>query len=305
MDRVWSDGYNDEIDRCQKYYCNFKEGAGFIRDVFSVLQDYYQKNPGKAMPIANLPLSIDKATDLMRKDQSLVFRPEIDRDLFCDLLNLSCHQIIKTNASLNNIVSDLKAKTEAFRATSDLSISLDKIEEFRETLLSETEIGNDLLAFLFSIVLSSIYRRLLEPISEVLRTDLYEGGDCPLCGEKPHYGMLKAEDGAKYLDCWLCGTRWMHARVKCPYCSNEEREELGYFTIDEEEICRVHYCQACCCYYKIFDTRQFNADGGIILAIHNLASLEFDLLARKEGFSSGSGLEWINEREIVEDYRKD
>jgi FdhE protein len=301
LDSFWSAGYNNEIDRCLKLYGNFQEGAVFIQAVFDALRDYYQEYPEKALPVNNLPLPVDEINDRMRSDQSLFFRPDIDSALFCDLLNLACQQVLITNTSLKTIVSDLKEKIEVFRATAGSKTSLESAQKFRETLLSETEIENDLLTFLFTIVLSSIYRRQLEPITEVLRTDLYEGGDCPLCGERPHYGLLKPIDGAKQLECWLCGTKWVHARVKCPYCNNEEREELGFFTIDGEDLCRVHYCQACCRYYKIVDARQFNADGEIILAIHNLASLEYDLLAMKEGFSPGSGLEWVNERELVEE----
>jgi hypothetical protein len=305
LESLWSTGYNNEIDRCLKLYGNFKDGADFIRTVYNALRDYYLKHPEKTTPINKLPLPVDETNDLMRNDQSLAFRPEIDNDLFCNLLNLVCLQMLKTNPSLNKVINEIKHKTEDFCAKEGSSTNLESIQEFRNYLFAETEMENDLLTFLFFIVLSSIYRRQLEPISEVLRTDLYEGGDCPLCGEKPHYGMLKAEDGAKQLECWLCGTKWVHTRVKCPYCNNEEREELGFFTIDGKDHCRVNYCQACCRYYKIVDARQLEAEGDLILAIHNLATLEYDLLARKEGFSPGSGLEWVNESELMEVYRQD
>jgi len=36
----------------------------------------------------------------------------------------------------------------------------------------------------------------------------------------------------------------------------------------------------------------------LILAIHNLATLDYDFLAGKEGFSPCSGLEWVNESEL-------
>ena len=154
--------------------------------------------------------------------------------------------------------------------------------------------------FLFSIALSSFYKQLLQSTAEVLQTDLWKEGNCPLCGEKPHYGLLRPEDGAKELECWLCGTKWVHTRIKCPFCSNQEQEELGYFTVENREICRINFCQQCCQYYKIVDARKFNTSGDIALAIHNLASLSHDLLARQEGFAPGSGLEWVNPKEIAD-----
>ena len=166
-------------------------------------------------------------------------------------------------------------------------------------MIKETVLEQDLATFLFPLMLSSLYRQYLQSSAEVLRTDLWEGGDCPLCGEKPHFGMLRPEDGAKQLECWLCGTRWVHTRIKCPFCNNEEQESLGYFTIEGNDICRVNFCKSCSHYYKIFDARKFQTDGDLILTVHNLATLDYDLKAREEGFTPGSGLEWVNEMEIA------
>ena len=298
LDSLWLVGYEQEIERCKKLYDDFADGAGYVESIFNVLDQYYSKNSGAFVP-AELPISqTEEATDLMRKDQSLRFRPDLDTKLFVDLFNTVCKETAKKNPLLKPIINEIADKTDSYFSEKKSTISLEEIDQFRKLLIEETAMENDLATFLFSIVLSSIYRRQLESIAEVLRTDLYEGGDCPLCGEKPHYGMLRTEDGAKQLECWLCGTRWVHTRVKCPYCSNEEREELGYFTIEGQDICRVNYCHSCSCFCKIFDLRQFSMDGDIVLAIHNLATLNNDLLAGKEGFSPGSGLEWVNESEL-------
>ena len=300
LDSLWLVGYEQEIERCKKLYDDFSDGADYVRSIFNLLDQYFTKAPGAVDP-AELPISLaEEATDLMRKDQSLRFRPDLETNLFVDLFNKVCKETVKNNPALKLVFKDVNDKTGSYFSDKASLISLDEIDKFRQLLIEETAIENDMATFLFSIVLSSIYRRQLESIAEVLRTDLYEGGDCPLCGEKPHYGLLRAEDGAKQLECWLCGTRWVHTRVKCPYCSSEEREELGYFTIEGQDICRVNYCHSCSCYCKVFDLRQFSMDGDVVLAIHNLATLTNDLLAGKEGFSPGSGLEWVNQSEVVE-----
>jgi hypothetical protein len=294
LDSLWLVGYEQEIERCKKLYDDFSDGADYVESIFSVLDQYLTKTPGTFVP-AELPISLaEEATDLMRKDQSLHFRPDLETNLFVDLFSTVCKETAKKNPAIKPVFKEINDKADSYFADKPTMISINEIDEFRRLLIEETAMENDMATFLFSIVLSSIYRRQLESIAEVLRTDLYEGGDCPLCGEKPHYGMLRAEDGAKQLECWLCGTRWVHTRVKCPYCRNEEREELGYFTLEGKEICRVNYCRACNSYYKIFDLRQLNMDGDVVLAIHNLATLHHDLLAGKEGFKPGSGLQWVN-----------
>lgn len=298
MDSLWLIGYEQEIEKCKKLYQDFKEGAAYVESIFKVLEQYFSKNGQASFP-DELPLSLaEKATDLMKQDQSLRYRPLLETSLLCSLLRVVCNETTKTSPALKPVFEKVTAKIDAFQAEHPTSISLDQVEQFRQLLIRETAIEIDMATFLFSIVLSSIYRRRFESIAEVLRTDLYEGGDCPLCGEKPHYGMLRADDGAKLMECWLCGTRWVHTRVKCPYCSNEEREELGYFTIEGDELCRVNYCQSCFSYYKIFDLRQYNSDGNLVLTIHNLATLNNDFLAGKEGYKPGSGLQWVNDHDL-------
>jgi formate dehydrogenase maturation protein FdhE len=294
LDSLWLVGYEQEVTRSKKLYDDFSDGADYVESIFRVLDRYFSKNLTTLVP-AELPISqAEEATDLMRKDQSLHFKPDLETNLFVNLFNIVCKETAKNNPALKSVFNEIQDKTDSYFADKQALISFDEIDKFRQLLIEERAIENDMATFLFSIVLSSIYRRQLESIAEVLRTDLYEGGDCPLCGEKPHYGMLRAEDGAKQLECWLCGTRWVHTRVKCPYCCNEEREELGYFTVEGKEICRVNYCRACSSYCKIFDLRQLNMDGDLVLAIHNLATLNHDLLAGKEGFKPGSGLLWVN-----------
>jgi formate dehydrogenase maturation protein FdhE len=299
----WVAGYKQEIERCSKLYENFAEGAGFIGAVFEALEDYLKEQADYVHPVEEHLQDLEELKAKMRLDQSIRFRPEVDTGLFVALFKLVCAETVKVNPELKQVISQVVAKCEDYFSGYEDSVTLENVLEFNKMLVKETAMERDMATFLFSIVLSSIYRRQLENISEVLRTDLYGGGDCPLCGEKPHYGMLRAEDGAKQLECWLCGTSWVHTRVKCPYCNNEDREELGYFTVEGSDICRVNYCRSCCRYYKIFDARQLGADRDLILAIHHLASLDYDFLAGKEGFTSGSGLEWVNESELSD--RKD
>jgi len=292
--------YQEEIDRCARLYDNFNEAAPFIEEVFAALHKYFLENSIESVAP---PEAVEKSESL-RKGQSLNCNPPLDSGAVIELLKKVGLAVSETNPSLKTNMQVLEEAGKQFLADNPEKTNKEKIMEIRNELVKENVLEQDMATFLFSIVLSSFYRQHLYPVREVLRTDLWEGGDCPLCGEKPHFGMLRSSDGAKQLECWLCGTRWVHSRVKCPFCGNEEREELGYFTvegsIEGNETCRVHFCRQCCQYYKIFDGRKLNMDGAEILAIHNLATLVYDLLARREGFAPGSGLEWVNQSEIAD-----
>ncbi|MDY6827152.1 MAG: formate dehydrogenase accessory protein FdhE [Bacillota bacterium] len=288
--------YREEIDRCIRLYGNFREAVPFIEKVFAVLNEYILENP---IEIA-APLDEMKTYETLQKGQSLNCNPPLNSSAVIGMLKKVGVAIKETNTSLKNNMKVLEEAGERFLTENPDKMGKKEFMELRDELVKENVLEQDMATFIFSIVLSSFYRQYLQPVNEVLRTDIWEGGDCPLCGEKPHFGMLRSSDGAKQLECWLCGTRWVYSRVKCPYCGNEEREELGYFSVEGMETCRVYFCRQCCQYYKIFDGSKLNMDGAEILTIHNLATLTHDLLARREGFSPGSGLEWINQSEIVD-----
>ena len=289
-------GYEQEIKQCIRLYAGFSESEHLAAAVSSAIQDYFKDNP-----LAPLPeIDLENSTELIRAGKSINLNPNLKTEAVVGLLKRINNSLLKANPQLRETIGILNDAFDQFLSEFPDEVSKKEIIELRDSLLEETVLEQDLATFLFSLLLSSFYRQHLKTSSEVLRTDLWEGGDCPLCGEKPHFGLLRTEDGAKQLECWLCGTSWVHTRIKCPFCDNTEQEDLGYFTAEENEVCRVNFCKKCCQYYKIFDARKIQADGEINLTIHNIATLAYDLLARQEGFKPGSGLEWINESEVTE-----
>jgi len=303
LNDLWLAGYEQEIERCIKIYDNFKAGSGFIRSVFDSINTYFKVHPDHAPPIEKGSLLPANSTDIMKKDISLVLRPPVDREPFCSVFKEICTTIVKTNLALKKNISNAIKMFEKYISEDSKMVSLEEIADLHKHIIEENIIAEDLATLIFTTTKYSLYKRQLKLIKEDLRTDLYEGGDCPVCGKKPHYGLLHPDNGAKHLECWLCGTRWVHPRVKCPFCSNEKREDLGFFTVEGNDTCRVNYCRVCCRYYKVYDARTFHVDGDLVLPVHNLASLGYDLLAGKEGFSPGSGLKWVNDEELS--YRQD
>lgn len=81
-------------------------------------------------------------------------------------------------------------------------------------------------------------------------------GRCPVCGAEPFMAEFDSEDGRRLLACGLCGTEWRFARMKCPFCGNEDQRKLGYLEIEDLEGYRAYVCESCKRYVKTVDRRK-------------------------------------------------
>jgi FdhE protein len=99
-------------------------------------------------------------------------------------------------------------------------------------------------------------------------------------------GRLDSEAGKRYLQCCLCRTDWVFGRVECPFCGNNDQEFLRYFHDEKDTIYRVDVCDTCKAYIKTIDMR--NAHRDVVVALEYLATLELDIVARREGFHSAT-----------------
>jgi formate dehydrogenase accessory protein FdhE len=286
--------WQTEIERCARLYEGFSQAAPFVAAAYECVQRFFQKHPVTPHP----PVDPQEAAGRFRAGTSLSINPPLPATELAELLKAICTALVEANADLRATARVLEERSERLRVSSPGTVDKQEVGGLFVTLVKTGELEQDLATFLLFLMLSSFYARQLGPIRRGLQTDLWREGHCPLCGGKPHYGLLRRDDGAKQLECWLCETRWVHTRIKCPFCNNEEQDDLGYFTVDDRELCRISFCRRCNHYLKIIDARKLDGKGDIDLTIHNLASLSHDLLARQEGFVAGSGLEWVNPAEI-------
>jgi formate dehydrogenase accessory protein FdhE len=286
----------EELERCARLYSGFNEAVPFIRAIYECV-DRFSADHQITAPVHVDP---DTASSRLRAGCPLDLNPDLDTEHVVELLRRMSHTLVDVSPELRTFAVALEDSLDHFLADASETVRKDDVWGLRDRLVHETQLKQDLATLLFCSALSCLYRRWLQPTAEAVRTDLWEKGSCPICGEKPHFGMLRHEDGAKVLECWLCGTNWLHTRIKCPFCDNENQDDLGYFTVGDQEICRVTYCLRCHSYLKIFDARRLDSKRRTILAVHNLATLSHDLLARQEGFMAGSGLEWVNPEEMAD-----
>lgn len=122
---------------------------------------------------------------------------------------------------------------------------------------------------------------LREVVAAEIDPEKWEFPQCPVCGSSADMAFF-ARSGRRYLHCGFCGQEWAFARVKCPFCENEEQRELGYFQPENEEGRRVDFCRKCKRYLKTIDTRVLEDPAP--MEVENLATLHLDVLAAREGF---------------------
>jgi len=104
---------------------------------------------------------------------------------------------------------------------------------------------------------------------------------CPICGGRPDFAFLDNERGSRWLLCSRCDTEWLFQRLQCPYCSNENQEDLAYFT-DDKGVYRLYVCEQCHKYIKAIDLRATDAE--VLLPLERLFTLDMDKQAQEKGY---------------------
>ena len=153
--------------------------------------------------------------------------------------------------------------------------------------LEEAAAYAGLKAPLLEFVLETMLKAVLEPLAATLSVADFNGwheGYCPVCGSRAGMGELAGEEGHRYLSCCTCFFKWPFKRLQCPYCRNDDPEQLSYFTVDDGPT-RVDVCTRCSRFLKTRDSRKGHAD--VPLEAEDLATIHLDLVAGKEGFERG------------------
>ncbi len=147
----------------------------------------------------------------------------------------------------------------------------------------EEELGPE-GSFLFFFLVQSL-KPVLEKMADEWRPALkdfsWKQGFCPFCGGFAGMGEIRAE-GRRFLHCPLCRTEWEYPRLKCPYCQNEDQQQLTYFQVEEDIGNRVDVCLACRHYWKTVDSREM--EGPLDFEVEDYLTLHLDHLAQEEGY---------------------
>lgn len=287
----------EEIKSCHQLYPEFESAQDLVSSLYKAKESFFKKY-SESRTKAEITLTEKDVQERLSAGSPLIADPVADKKTFTELCKVVTAAIVKKEPSLKDPMKQLESFVAEYFAKDDKrTVSVKDMPALIAEIVEKTPLKPDLTTFIITFMLPSLFGDYynLDNV-ENINAALWEKGNCPVCGTKPHYGLLKDKEGVRMLDCWLCGYQRVFPRIKCPYCLNTEQEHLGFFTVGTSEKCRVHFCKKCDSYVKIFDLRSsINEDA--FLPVHNLATLSYDLFALKEGFKPGSGLLWVNEEE--------
>lgn len=156
-------------------------------------------------------------------------------------------------------------------------------EEAMDRMAKEVDLEPMVLKFLTHTALKPSLNELKIAAGKKIVQNGWNYGYCPLCGSYPDMAYL-GNEGKRFLHCELCGFEWHYPRLQCPFCKNDQPEELGYFVSEEEEGFRVDFCKKCKRYIKTLDMRVIEQPAP--LDLENLVTLHLDLLAHDQGYKA-------------------
>ncbi len=116
-------------------------------------------------------------------------------------------------------------------------------------------------------------------------------GHCPHCGSLPAIGELHGAEGARRHVCSFCLFTYRAKRLQCPFCFEENPDQLAFFTADTEPGYQAHICRSCKSYIKLADSRHKGV-ADFVPASADLLSLPLDMLAAEEGFQRPTSSLW-------------
>ncbi len=143
----------------------------------------------------------------------------------------------------------------------------------------ELKIDPPVLTLLLRLSLRPALLEVAQAVQDRLDLDHWHHGHCPVCGSAPILADLSGEGGKRTLHCSLCETTWPYARLRCPFCENDNREDLSYLKAEKEEGLRVDLCSRCGNYLKTLDLRELS--GPIIVPLDDAATWHLDLIAQE------------------------
>ena len=148
-----------------------------------------------------------------------------------------------------------------------------------ETAAREFKIDPPVLTLILRLSLRPALLNVAQAVFERLDLNQWSYGHCPVCGSAPKLADFSGEGGMRTLHCSLCETAWPYTRLRCPFCENDNREDLSYLRAESEEGLRVDLCNRCGHYIKTIDLREL--EGPIIVPLDDVATWHLDIIAQE------------------------
>ena len=134
-------------------------------------------------------------------------------------------------------------------------------------------------AGLLRVLAWAAIRRTMAPVlksySELRKDEEWMRPYCPVCGAPPALAHLHGAH-PRTLACGYCLSTWEFRRIGCPFCDNDDQNQLSVLTIELEPLFRLDTCRACNGYLKTY----LGTDD-LELHLSDWSSLHLDVLAQQ------------------------
>ena len=274
----------EQIDRLIQKRPMYKEILSVYRDLMTFLNDIEPEIKYEPADELVRDIKIEEGFPLFSREDLPFDLLKATSSLYHRLLEHLCSRKRKDREGLEKALTVAQADPNWIRSVIAASLSGD--EAATVNMAQEVNLEPVVLKFLTHMALRPSLNTLKESYSGRIQNDRWDYGYCPLCGSSPDVAYLN-EEGKRFLHCELCGYEWYYQRLKCPFCENNEPEELGYFVSEEEEGFRVDFCKKCNRYIKTLDKRAVVSL--VPLELENLVTLHLDILAHEQGFKAPHG----------------
>jgi len=152
-----------------------------------------------------------------------------------------------------------------------------------ERAAADLQLDAGLLRLLAENSLKPSLRAWSRGLQDRVDLDRWRRGSCPMCGNSPTLSEIQGKEGERRLRCGACGADWHYPRLQCAFCGNSNHKTLGTISVEgEEEKYYAQTCDECRGYSKVVVT--FDPTPVDLLAVEDLATLHFDLIAAERGY---------------------
>jgi formate dehydrogenase maturation protein FdhE len=263
----------------------YRESLLFLRKILEFQSSLADKiNPGADRRTAEQQADFLEARERLRSGQSLFenrsvpISPSLFRKALEELRSLLPQETIRS--ALDRLLA-LKsmARENVETALNELKTDSDSCIK---RLAQVTSTPADVLQFLLQTVLSPFFENQAGVYRDLVDSESWRHGKCPMCGSEPAIARLAGDDGQRILACSLCHTEWKFDRLRCPFCESEELPFLRHFTVNDDKTRRVDCCNKCRRYLKVVDERISGRPAS--LPVENIITDQLDVLAREQGY---------------------
>jgi len=241
------------IEHHRRQSPHYSELLDVLEEILILREDYKRNFPEILFPIAEHLIREKLAGGFPLLDFSTVsFDVTRPREYFFSLMRIAEKRSPEETKDIAGKIIDGTLQYEQMIRRMFQPVEEEQEEDGKE--------GGEESFDLVELFLEESLRPELEKVADKYRDQIeassWEEGYCPICGKEPKIGQIKDDENRRCLFCNQCGFEWSFMRIRCPFCGNEDQQELAYFTVEDDERYRVDVCNACKRYIKIVDFRE-------------------------------------------------